>query len=290
MSPAKAKAEQDTKKNTLSSKVASMAAASKGGEEPSTSVLTELLEKQREHLKEDMSSLIQTTLDPIKISIEAFREKLDTLGRRFDSLETSTSENFTALTRAEAAIVELRTANAVLLDRVDDLENRSRRVNLRIINVPEGAERGTDMVLFASGLLKEVMGDQVFQKAPELERAHRALAPRPKDGQSPRPIIVCFHRYQEKERALRWARQHQLLYEGKPLRIYPDLSANLSKKRAAFKSVKAAFYERGIEFRLLYPARLRVSYEGESHIFDTPGDAEAFFQRITKADSRSNGT
>ncbi len=62
------------------------------------------------------------------------------------------------------------------------------------------------MVKFTSDLLKDVMGEQVFEKPPELERAHRALAPKPRDDQPPRPIIVCFHRYQDKEQALRWVR------------------------------------------------------------------------------------
>ncbi|RXN04052.1 putative transposase element L1Md-A101/L1Md-A102/L1Md-A2 [Labeo rohita] len=88
---------------------------------------------------------------------------------------------------------------------LDDLENRSRRANLRIINIPEGSEDGKDPIGFVSGLLKDSM-ENVFDSPPELERAHRALRPRLGPGQPPRPFIVCFHRYQEKERALQWAR------------------------------------------------------------------------------------
>ena len=91
------------------------------------------MEKQREHLKEGMAGLIKTSLAPIQASIANFHEMVDTLGRRVAAVETTAGDNFDALFKAEKAITELQTLNATLVDRVDDLENRYRRVNLRII-------------------------------------------------------------------------------------------------------------------------------------------------------------
>ncbi|KAL1276545.1 hypothetical protein QQF64_036168 [Cirrhinus molitorella] len=202
-------------------------------------------------------------------------------------LETTAGENFEAVGKAEADIAALKATNEALLDRLDDLEDSSQRANLWIINVPEDSEIGTDMVKFTSDLLKD-QGDQVFEKPPELERAHRALAPKPRDGLPPRPIIVCFHRYQEKEQALLWARQHELQYQGKTLRFYPGLSAALSKKRSAFKNIKTMLYQKGIRFRFLYPARLRLTHDGETFTFESAPKAEAFFkQRLLLLGSNS---
>ena len=147
------------------------------------------------------------------------------------------------LCKAEKAVADLQALNATLIDRIDDLDNRSRRVNIRIINVPENKESKADMVAFVSALLMEVMGNQ-FSTPPELDCAHRAMAQKPKRGMPPRPIIVAFHRYQDRERTLRWARQSTIIYQGHTLRFYPDLSASVSKKRAAFKEVKAALYRK----------------------------------------------
>lgn len=49
----------------------------------------------------------------------------------------------------------------MLVDRIDDLKNRSRRVNLGIINVPEDSDTigDSDMVTFVSTLLKDTMGN-----------------------------------------------------------------------------------------------------------------------------------
>lgn len=273
----KARGDTEPKKTTLSSKVANMASATASSE--LAAMLTAEMEKQRENLKEDMATLIQASLAPIQSSIASFREMVDTLGQRVTSVEITAGENFEALSRVEKAVSELQAVNATLVDHIDDLENRSRRANLRIINVPEGSEPNGDMVTFVSTLLKDMMGNQVFATLPELDRAHRALMQKPKDGQPPRAIIVAFHKYQDREKALRWARQNVMQYKGHALRLYPDLSANLSKKRAAYKNVKSALYQKGIQFRLLYPARLRVSYGGDTLMFETPSEAEAFYTR-----------
>lgn len=47
---------------------------------------------------------------------------------------------------AEFSIRVLETQNQILLDRLDDLETRSRRANLRILNIPEDSKEGNDQV------------------------------------------------------------------------------------------------------------------------------------------------
>lgn len=105
------------------------------------------------------------------------------------------------------------------------------------------------------------------------------LGPKPAEGRPPRPFILCFHRYREKDLTLKWSRQHQVNYEGIILRIYPDLSTTLAKNRSTFSGVKQALYQKGGQFRLLFPARLRVTFEGENLLFETPEEAQTFYDR-----------
>lgn len=189
---------------------------------------------------------------------------VDTLGQRVTSLEITAGDNFEALSKVEKAVSELQAVNATPIDHNDDLENRPRRANLRVIHVPEGSEPNGDMVTFISTLLKDTMGNRVFATPPELDGAHRALMQKPNDGRPPRAIVVAFRRYRD--------RCVEMQYKGRALRLYPVLGA---KKRAAYKNVKSAPYQKGIPFRLLYPAGLRVSYGGETLMFETPSDAEA---------------
>lgn len=93
---------------------------------------------------------------------------------------------------------------------MDDLENHSHRANLRILNVPEDSEKGQQTVMFVSDLLMHAMGREVLENPPELERAHRSPGQRPREGQPPRLVVVCFLRLQEKEKAMRWSWMHEM--------------------------------------------------------------------------------
>ncbi|KAK7877575.1 hypothetical protein WMY93_031707 [Mugilogobius chulae] len=221
------------------------------------------------------ADLIRESMKPLQASVDALHESVNAFQTRLVQVEVRVGENFEKLTEAETRIKALEKQNDSLLNRLEDLENRSRRVNLRIINIPEKSEYGKDNTVFISELLKDALGPDVFPSPPYLERAHRTGPV----GSSPRPFLVCFHRYQEKEKVLRWCRQHKLEFEGHVLRAYPDLSTALARKRAEFKPIKALLYEKGVQFRLLYPAQLKIVYNGESHTFKSSKDATDFFNQ-----------
>ncbi len=217
--------------------------------------------------------------------MNALTETLASFQSRLCATETLASDNFSALSAAEKTIKTLKEQNATLMDRVDDLENWSRRANLRILNVPENSGKGQSTVKFVSEMLMEVMGQEVFEKPPELERAHRSLGPKPQEGRPPRPLVICFNRFQEKEKALKWARQNEAKYKDSTLRIYSDISADLARKRAAFKNVKQLLYQKNVRFQLLHPARLRVRHEDETFLFNMPEEAQRFYdQRIATSE------
>lgn len=92
----------------------------------------------------------------------------------------------------------------------------------------------------------------------------------------------CIPSIQEKEVALSWPRQHDVKHQGISLRIYPDLSITLTKRRSAFNNVKGALYQKGVSFRHLFPACLKVTFKGESHLFKTPEEAWAFYDCVAK--------
>ncbi|KAJ8397388.1 hypothetical protein AAFF_G00439370 [Aldrovandia affinis] len=53
--------------------------------------------------------------------------------------------------------------------------------------------------------------------------------------------------------------------------IFPDFSAELNKRRAEYVEVKKLLREKeGVRYGLVYPARLRVSFQGQEKMFDTP--------------------
>ncbi len=276
---------------SIAGKLATMATSSNAEEQSATETIEPVsmdrlvseLTKQRNSIKEDICGLIQEFIGPLQSSIDAIRDTVDDFQGRLVSMETRVGENFENLIAAEKVIKNLQTQNLSLLDRIEDQENRSRRSNLRIVNIPEGSENNQDPVKFVSEMLKELTGTEVFNEPPILERAHRSPGQKPTDGRKPHPFVVCFHRFQDKERLLRWSRSHEIQYKGNAVRIYPDLSVALSKKRALYKGIIQSLYQKGIRFQLLYPARLRVTFEEQTFIFNSPEEAKQFYDQRVKA-------
>lgn len=248
------------------------------------------LGKNRSDITKELTNMIQNSLSPIQTTLEVVQHKVEFYGSRLTDMETALSDHSDRIVSLEdsvstltASMTGLKSENDGLKDKLDDYENRARRCNLRVIGVPENCE-GQSPLTFMSEFLVKILNDDSFTKPPELDRAHRALMPKPASGERPRPFILCFHRYQEKNRVLQLAIQkRQLMYDGKKIFIFQDLSPRLASKRNAFKKVKSLFYEKGIKFSMRYPATLLVNFEGSRFSFDSAESAEAFYdQRIRK--------
>lgn len=176
-----------------------------------------------------ISSEMQASLAPINQSLDALRKKLDDYEPRFTEMEEALTDHSDRLTSLEKRVEKLQQENKELTEKTDDLENRSRRNNLRVMGLPEGYEGGA-VSAFMSKFLVDLLQDDSFKTAPELDRAHRTLRAKPTDGERPRPIIIRFLCFQQREQVLTIARRKgQLIYQGHRIFIFPDLSNALAK-------------------------------------------------------------
>lgn len=91
---------------------------------------------------------------------------------------------------------------ALLKEKANNLENCSRRSNMRIINIPEKME-GRDAVGFLEQLILKLLGCDNFPSPIVLERAHRIS----KVSGRPRPIIAKFLNFTHREKVLRLAHE-----------------------------------------------------------------------------------
>lgn len=85
----------------------------------------------------------------------------------------------------------------------EDMEDRSRRNNLRLRGPPEvtGAEDLTDTAL---AIFCSIDGVELPERV-TLDRIHRALGPRRSDPARPRDVIFRLHYYTHKEQIIRKA-------------------------------------------------------------------------------------
>lgn len=147
--------------------------------------------------------------------------------------------------------------NTEMQEKIVDLESRSRRNNLRIYVVPEEKE-GRSVTEFISELLKShlALPDGVEL---QIQRAHRALIPKPAVTSSPRSIIVNFLQFHVKELVLRKAWQQKIEIDGK--RLDNDYAMDIMERRKAYGPIKAALKEKGIRYQTPY-TKMRVRDSG----------------------------
>lgn len=68
-------------------------------------------------------------------------------------------------------------------EKTDDIENRLKRNNVRIVGLPEKVE-GRDPTALVEGWLQEIFGKEAFSPLYAVERAHR-VPPRPLPSGNP---------------------------------------------------------------------------------------------------------
>lgn len=106
---------------------------------------------------------------------------------------------FTPLT---TTVREASSELVALPAKVDDLENRSRRNNLRFVGFPEKSEEGQSGE-FLLTWLKGTLGQDVTPASFAIERAYRTPPLPPLAGASPRPPIAPIPNFQDKMAILR---------------------------------------------------------------------------------------
>lgn len=88
-----------------------------------------------------------------------------------------------------------------MADKLEDLEMRSRRNNMRVFGVLEGTESQSGSVAkFVDTWLQEELG---LDTEMQIQRAHRATVPKPDPRQPPRFIVINFQQFSTKELALK---------------------------------------------------------------------------------------
>lgn len=251
-----------------------------------------LLQAMMESLKNDifgkidesaaiLRSEILSVRQELKSSVEPLQRAVEAHEATMRDLEHAATDHSTRIDELEATVGMLTSQVKRLDDKCEDLEGRSRRNNIRVMGVPEGLEgpRATD---FVAQLLRDLLK---LDEKPLLDRAHRILRERPKEGTPPRPFVVRVHFFHIRSQILQRAGESSpLLYNGKRISIFPDYTSSVAKKRAAFVPVKRILHSYpGVKFGLLFPATLRITMpNGTSHRFEDPTVATDFVNKNCK--------
>lgn len=160
-----------------------------------------------------------------------------------------------------AKIDSMSAALAKAEDRIDDLENRSRRNNIVIYNLPEGDKEENSTMQVVKQFLQIAKVDVDIERC--TSRVHRTptyRSNRHDAQQRPRPVHVGFNLYRDKERVKRELIRFVSSKDERKRKIFisDDLSKRVLERRKAQMSSFKALKEKGLKPFFLFPAILKA--------------------------------
>ena len=189
--------------------------------EQSTSYSESLFEEIWAKIQLKLNEWIENTLPPIARNIaktqtpaivEEFVSKSDFINSISDSLQFDLDKMDVAVERTG----QLQDDKQDQLDKMDDLEQYTRRTNLRIYGIPEAGEQPEDTDQLTIDFAKSELGVEISPE--DISRSHRVG----KRSSKPRPIIVRLVRHNTKVEILR--KRRQLKKNKWPYNIQEDLT------------------------------------------------------------------
>ncbi|KAL7873996.1 hypothetical protein SRHO_G00049660 [Serrasalmus rhombeus] len=126
-------------------------------------------------------------------------------------------------------------------------------------------------------------GDVLALQAKAESRSRRqniVRVPEGETGDIPRPIVARLHYYSDCVEILKRARQRQrITMSGMRFAVFPDYTAKVARACAAFNEARKRLRVRN---SLLFPAQLRITYNGTQHLFTSPDKAKGFISSLAK--------
>ncbi|CAH2250291.1 Hypothetical predicted protein [Pelobates cultripes] len=160
----------------------------------------------------------------------------------------------------------------------EDLNNRTRRNNIRVRGIPE---------TISTDLLPDTL-TEVFQNLlPEataadllMDRAHRTLRAPSANAATPRDIVVRLHFYHIKERIMRAARDAPIELEGVPVQLFQDLAPTTLKRRRELRPLTQHLSHHGLRYAWGHPFKMIIRKDGRFHSLTRPDEIPALLTQL----------
>lgn len=233
-------------------------------------------------VRSDLKKEFSETMEPLRKELVDFREDVN---QKLSAIVTDLKEITDRVTETEQRVAdmeELGAENSELLShtlklqeklqaRLTDLESRSRRNNIRIHGIPEGAE-GDNVQEFLETFIKTELSLPDVTLA--IQRCHRSLGAKPPQGANPRSMVIYFLEYKTKELVLHAAwKKNNIQCDGKRVFFEQDYPTEIVMKRKAYSNIRKALKEQGLRFQTLHPAKLRVFLDTGPVIYNSAPEA-----------------
>lgn len=236
-------------------------------------MIASAMEKQQQFIEAQFKTLqdrldnIQSELSSCSNGVRELRDRYSSLSSRVGKVEKSQDKCAARLTAFE--------------EKMADLEDRSRRDNVRILNLPEGVE-ATNLTAYISASIP-VWFPSLADTKPEIMRAHR-IGP-PNKSARPRTVIMKMLRYTDRDSILRASRKSPVKVDGRDIRFAADYSAFTISRRRSFMDATNKSQKMGFQTFLMYPAQLKLTRGSAQHIFKSPLEVDDFLSGLATHES-----
>lgn len=235
-------------------------AEAKGGADSEEIDIAQVVTDRISLLMDEKFAGLQTTLENLAGLIQEHSTRVEETENRISAAEDEVST-------LKTNMISLQRSVKVMEERIDDLENRSRRDNIRIVGLGEGIE-GRQPLQFFESWLRKVLGFQAKGGRVKIDRAHRAGGIQ--TDNRPRPVVIKLHNFSDEQKILQAAREKgQLRHDDRAFSIKPDYSPKVKAARREFNKVCDPLIQKGIRFTMHFPANLCVKHNGQDHSFKT---------------------
>lgn len=220
---------------------------------------------------------LETKVDNMMKSIDDVAATTTALVARQAEAETRISQLEDDIAPIKDRVDALEKVNKELKDKVSELECRQRRKNIRLLNLKESIE-GNDPLAFFEVFIPKLL--QLPVQAISIDRVHRGL--RVPEEDRPRAVIIKLQHSRDVVKIMTAVKRFgNIQYEGRLLRIVPDVPPEVRAARRAFNMVCAELIRRNIRFRMAYPAILSFKVNETQKSFKDPIKAKTFLSTLT---------
>lgn len=219
-------------------------------------VLKEMLVSLRSSLHSDMISCVHK----FDTELQSVTSRVSHIENKMGEYAATISDLVEANEGKEDDIEEIRA-------KMTDIEDRSRRNNLKIRGVPETVKQ--DLREYVSQLFKAIM-HVMTELEFTVDRIHRLPKPTYLSDNVPRDVILRMHFYHAKERLMTASRKgDQIPSPHNNLQFYADLSQYTLQKRRNFNTITKALRNHKLSYKRGIPTKLIVTKEGTEYVMDS---------------------
>lgn len=219
-------------------------------------------------LKEMLLSLKASLHADMTAGINHCQREVQALGSRVDHIEKRMGEFTSSFNTMVDAHGNHDEEIAWLKNKVADLEDRSRRKNLKIRGIPETIP-AAQLLPYTQALFSTLLPSLSAQDL-IVDRIHCLPKPAFLPENTPRDVLLRVHYYHIKEQILTTSRKaddrHPQYAE---IQILPDLSRHTLQQRRNLATITKALRNHHILHKWKYPAKLSITHNGVSVMVST---------------------